>query len=624
MLTFDFETTNYSNGSALDERNKLLMVCWQIDNGPVRHHVGPIFEARDFWAAVDEQRTLCAYNKKFEQLWFKRLGVDIDRWKWHDPMLAEKVLLGNVRLPMGLGLVCERYGYDTKDPVIDKMMKAGICPSEMPQKRLLARCARDVRTTSALMQRMLKLLVERGALAPYRLRCDFGDILAHMEYGDGMVLDAYRVYDEYVHTSQQLLEVQAELDGMTGGINLRSRDQVADFLYNKLKFPEKRDRRGKPIRNKPKKGWPDGVPLTDQKTLTWLETQAETPEQMRFIELRKKYGTLNAALTKNLEFFKGVCDEYDGCFNAQFNQTVAATHRLTSSGRPLYFEQFEKQKSTQFQNMPRKYKRLFCAPIDYVVVETDSAQLEFRVAAFLGQDAQAMADISDPDFDAHCRSASVMNDIPYERFLQRYREGNSVYKKLRTAAKPDTFKPLYGGTRGTPEQEKWYQEFNERYSDIYAQQETWLADVMRDGVLTLPWGMQFSWDIRLNRRGIPLDSSTNRPVRPQVFNYPVQSLATAEIVPIAIVSLYRRCKEAGIEFKFVNTVHDSVIAYVRESQIEEYIKEAAQAFTTDVYAYLQLHYGIEFNVPLGCEVVYGDHWGEGTEYVYDDVNNWRE
>lgn len=627
MLTFDFETTNFSYGSALDARNYILMVCWQLDDGIMKRYSGDILAAEEFWDDVDASDVLCAYNKKFEQLWFLRCGIDIDRWVWHDPMLAEKILIANERKPLDLGSVAGRYGYDIKDPMIDKMLKAGVCPSEMPQKRLLARCARDVRTTAAILQQQKKLLTAQDSIHLYRNRCDFGDVLAHIENA-GMQLDPDRVADEYAQQAIKVASLRVALDELTGGINLRSPDQLAHFVYGKLGFDERKGRDGKFLRNKPSKQFPKGRPKTDKDTLGMLK--ATTDEQRKFVDLRKQYGKANAALTKNLEFFYGVCEEYNCVFKAQFNQTVAATDRLTSSGSPLEFERYEgKKKSVQFQNMPRAYKSLFVAPEGYVAVEVDSAQLEFRVAAFLGQDKQAMQDILDPDFDAHCRSASVMNDIPYETFLRGYRGETTKTaakkcKKLRTEAKPDTFKPLYGGTRGTPEQEKWYTEFNERYSGIYSQQEDWLRQVQQDGELVLPWGKRFRWTFKYNKRGVPLDAATNRPIRPQVFNYPVQSLATAEIVPIAITSLHKRCKRAMLHVKFVNTVHDSVICYVPIAELDEFKALAEQAFTKDVYEALSIFYGIEFNVPLGCEIVAGRHWGEGEEYVYDDVNNWSK
>ena len=62
-------------------------------------------------------------------------------------------------------------------------------------------------------------------------------------------------------------------------------------------------------------------------------------------KLSQEYSKLHAALSKNLEFFYGVVMEKDGKFRAQFNQIVAATHRLTSSGVPLKFTRFAKPKN---------------------------------------------------------------------------------------------------------------------------------------------------------------------------------------------------------------------------------------------------------------------------------------
>lgn len=619
MLILDFETTNYSYGSALDERNRILMVCWAEDDGPVHRFAGDIIRAREFWKALERNKHVCAFYCKFEMHWLKRLGFDVDSKIWHDPMLAEKVLLGNEQLPMNLGAVSERYGFDTKDPMIDSMMKAGVCPSDMPQKRLMARCVRDVRTTRQIMRKQIKRLKERDQIHLYRNRCDFSVVLTHIE-ANGMHLDAKCVYHEFSRYSLVCASLQIEIDKITGGINVKSPKQKAEFLYDTLTFPERKGAGGKPLRT------PAGNRRTDNDTMTWLASQAKTKKQKLFVEKAKALSKASAALSKNLEFFKGVCDERDGTFHAQFNQTVAATHRLTSSGLPIQFAAYDKPKSVQFQNMPREFKSCFDAPEGYVIAEVDAMQLEFRVAAFLGQDKQAMLDIDDPDFDAHCRTAAIMNGINYEEFLENYRNGAKQFKEMRQQAKPDTFKPLYGGTKGTPEQERYYELFRARYSGITAEQENWLAEVMATGGLKTAWGMHFRWDVYTNSRGVAMNKKTNKPVGPQVANYPVQNLATAEIVPIAIVALYKQCKELEVDVKFVNTVHDSIIVYVRDddAQIAVFRQAAEWAFTTAVYEHLELFYGIDFNVPLGMEMVVGKHWNEGTETKYDDVENWRD
>ncbi len=621
MLTVDFETTNHSFGSALDKRNRIIMVAWKEDAGSVHVYVGDIMEAVDFWKAVDRHKIICAYNCKFEMHWFKRCGFDIDTKHWHDPMLSEKVIIGNERKLMNLGAVCERYGFDTKDKMIDSLMKAGVCPSEMPVGRLRARCLRDVRTTYSLHCALFSKLKLHKQIHLYRNRCDFAVVLTHIE-AEGMLLDADRVSEEYRDYSIKCAYLQKKLDMLTGGINMNSPDQKAHFLYGKLKFPEKCGRNRKPLRNKPSKQFPKGRPKTDKDTLMWLATQATTGKQNTFIKLSMEASKVSAALSKNLVFFQGVCKEYEGTFHAQFNQVVAATHRLTSSGMPLTFEMLDgDKKSVQFQNMPRAFKRCFKAPEGYKIVEVDAMQLEFRVAAFCGNDPQARKDIADPDFDAHIFSASKINNCAYDELLVSYRAGGASAKKLRQAAKPHTFKPLYGGKRGTFGEEAYYAEFATRYSALAATQEDWLAEVMREGELVTPWGMRFRWDTYTKPNGMVMDKRTHKPVAPQVCNYPVQNLATAEIVPIAIMALYRRCKRANIDVKFVNTIHDSVICYIKDDHIHmsKFRHAAEQAFTTDVYEHLSLFYRIEFDVPLGMEMVAGDHWDEGTETRYDDV-----
>ena len=149
---------------------------------------------------------------------------------------------------------------------------------------------------------------------------------------------------------------------------------------------------------------------------------------------------------------------------------------------------------------------------------------------------------------------------------------------------------------------------------------------MRTGQVITPWNMRFSFKTYVNPRGVPMNRLTHKPVRPQVANYPVQNLATAEIVPIAIVALYKRCKAENLGVRFVNTVHDSVICYVPDDPLiyAAFVAAASWAFTTAVYEHLSLFYDIEFNVPLGMELVIGDHWSEGTESKYDDVKNWRK
>ena len=617
-MAFDLETTNLDKGSPLNPDNRIVLTAWKMRGEPVQHYAGNILECKQFWQDLEAADYLVAHNIKFEAGWLLRLGYDPTDKLWADTLLAEYVRLGNRKAPLDLGSVSERYGYKGKEELIDTMMKAGICPSDMPEKRLANRCRRDVITTAQVWEKQRRGLDKSNRLGILYTRSMLAPILAVIE-GNGVCLDRERVRETYEEYATKLAEVRAKVDKFTGGINPNSPPQMARFLYEELKFPERTRANGKPIRNKPTKQFPDGAPMTDADTLEWLDTQAKTKRQKEWIKLRQEYGKLNAAVTKNLEFFKGVVEERENCiFYGKFNQSVAGTHRLSSSGRPQKFELFPKPKSVQFQNMPRVFKRLFRSrDPDYFFTEADAAQLEFRVAVDLTGDPQGHKDIRDPKFDAHVQSAAVIFDKDYAELFEAAKvKGEKWAKLLRQDAKPDTFKPLYGGTKGTPEQERYYHYFqHERYPAMYAVQEGWLNQVLSDGKLVTPWGMRFYWKFKVDKRGTAMYGG--KPIGPKVFNYPVQSFATAEIVPIAIIHLFYRCKKDGLRVIFNNTVHDSVLAEVHKEDFDRYKEHVIEAFTTDVYKYLERVYRYKFSIPLGCEIVYGEFWSEGEEFGID-------
>jgi len=102
-----------------------------------------------------------------------------------------------------------------------------------------------------------------------------------------------------------------------------------------------------------------------------------------------------------------------------------------------------------------------------------------------------------------------------------------------------------------------------------------------------------------------------------IHNYPVQSFATADIIPIAITYQWHRMKALSMESFLTNTIHDSGITEVHPKEIELYKKIAVQASTTDVVTYLDRVYNIQFNVPLGTGIKVDTYWGEGAEEKHE-------
>jgi DNA polymerase I-like protein with 3'-5' exonuclease and polymerase domains len=362
-------------------------------------------------------------------------------------------------------------------------------------------------------------------------------------------------------------------------------------LYDILKFPAPK-RYGKPVLT------PRGWRPADRHTIAKLP--AKTKKQRRFLELQKEYGKMNARMNKVLRFFKACVQERGGHFYGQFHQTRTQTHRTSSTARPTYFKTLDATLGVQLQNLPREYKKLFCSPHpDYLVVECDGAQLEFRVAGELGQDSQVKLDVENGE-DIHLFSASALFNKPQDK----------VTPKERTAAKAETFKPLYGGQSGSDAQVAYYKAFRRKYNGVYSTQMGWVAEVLRTKRLEMPWGMTFYFpNARMSSDGYCRDT-------PSIFNYPVQCLATAEIIPISLTFLYWRGRLNGMPVKIVNTVHDSVIALVRKDVISEYEELCKTAFFDDTYRYLDLVYGIRMKVPLGLGFKAGTHWGQGEEHKY--------
>jgi DNA polymerase I-like protein with 3'-5' exonuclease and polymerase domains len=285
---------------------------------------------------------------------------------------------------------------------------------------------------------------------------------------------------------------------------------------------------------------------------------------------------------------------------------------LDDKGKPT-------KKTVQFQNFPRSMKRLLKSRTEgWLMMEADGSQLEFRAAADLARDKQAIADINNKDWDAHITSAAAMAQVPYAELYEEYTAGNKAAAEKRQAAKVETFKPLYGGRSGTPTQERWYAAFRKRYPDICRMQDKWINQAVDDKRLITPWGLRYYFP---TARREPRTGYAN--VTTAVSNYPIQAFATAEIIPIAIVSLWHRLRDVN-GVRIVNTVHDSVVLEVHPEMVQNVIPIVKAAFTLDVYKYLSAVYGINMVVPLGVGFKAGKYLGTGKEEAFNIYPDGRE
>ena len=580
-IVLDVETTikDGPGVGAVNPFNQLLYTYMHTPNGRCEV-IGGELELSRYLDKFYEVDFVVAHNAKFEIQWLERAGLDTSKVLFFDTQIAEYVLLGNRKRPLDLNRVGQRYGCRAKEVYIDTLLANKECPSGYPGFLLHNRCKQDVHTTHEVFKQQRKLLKEDGLLPVVYTRCIFTPVVAEMEMR-GMHLDKETVEQIHAEKVNEYETILAELDEITEGINMASPQQVADFIFNKLKFPLPKDRSGNIKVGRASSLFPDGTPSTDEDTIASLSPKNK--RQARFLELKSRESKLRKAITSYTRKFKKACDEQDCMIWGNLNQTITVTHRLSSSNPNL-------------QNIDRKLKKLFTARNKgWKIRQNDYDQLEFRVAGFLAGDETLRADVLNPKFDAHAQSATIIfgND-----FLDAKGERR---KEIRTEAKAHTFKPLYGGQSGTPNERAYYKAFLDRYTGVAE----WHKDLEEEALNTKRMrtitGLLFYFPyVKYTESGY-LEGNT------AIKNYPVQMFATADIAPIGATMLWHRMRDTKVKSFLINTVHDSVI--IEEHPDEDLGNLSEIAMSNDVLRYLKQVYNIDYDFPLTIESLAKDYWG---------------
>jgi len=310
---------------------------------------------------------------------------------------------------------------------------------------------------------------------------------------------------------------------------------------------------------------------TDRITLNKIAAEAEG-EFKNFIDAIVRHNAVDTYLNTFVEGLKNFTNE-KGFLHPKFMQAITATGRLSS-------------RDPNFQNQPRgktfPIRKVVTSRFkDGMILEVDFAQLEFRTAVFLSQDKQGMEDIKNK-IDVHQYTADIIG-------------------VSRQDAKAHTFKPLYGGVTGTEDEKRYYTKFLEKYKDIKVWHEQLQSEAIRFKRIKLPTGREYAFPYA---ERTPWGGST---YGTQIKNYPVQGFATADIVPLACINIYKLMKEKNVKSLLVNTVHDSIVADVHPD--EKYIMgKIFEQGTADVIPALKEYYKIDFNVPLDTDIKIGYNW----------------
>ena len=320
---------------------------------------------------------------------------------------------------------------------------------------------------------------------------------------------------------------------------------------------------------------------TDKHTLVELERGQNNQEVKKFLNSLIRLSAIDTYRSSFIEgIFKNMVNSTDNILHANFNQCTTATGRLSSSNPNL-------------QNMPKgklfPVRKAFVSRFeDGQLLEVDYSQLEFRVAGILAKDEKIKQEVEE-GFDVHSYTAKVLteNGEPTDR----------------GAAKASTFRPLYGGTQGTFAQRVYFQEFFGKYSGVFNWHERLQDEAIQNETITTATGRQFKFpNVYRTKQG-------KASVKTQIVNYPVQSVATADIVPLGVIMLHKQLRERNLNSLVINTVHDSVVVDCHPDEIEE-VKQVASICLVKAQDEAEKRFGLDKFIPLEVEMSIGNNWME--------------
>lgn len=103
----------------------------------------------------------------------------------------------------------------------------------------------------------------------------------------------------------------------------------------------------------------------------------------------------------------------------------------------------------------------------------------------------------------------------------------------------------------------------------------------------------------------------------QIKNYAVQGTG-ADLMALARVSAHNRLKKLGYGDKclVVNTVHDSIILDFDIKHCDlTVLSNLFHSVFKDLPSNFEKMFGVEFNVPMACEIQYGNNWSDMEVYA---------
>lgn len=570
-VCFDTETTSLNTLEA-----ELVGIAFSYDAG--KAYYIPIPEdqkeaqkrvdlIKPFFEANEVEKI--AQNLKYDMAVLKRYDVDISG-PLFDTMLAHYLLQPDMRHNMDL--LAETY-LNYRPMSIEKLIgKKGKNQGNMRDveiDKLVEYAGEDADITFQLYQ-VFKPGLEQGGVKNvfYNVETPLVPVLAEMEFeGVKVDVEALRTYSKQLE--KELAELEESIIEDAGErFNIGSPRQLGEILFGKLELMEK-----------PKKT-KSGQYSTSEDILQ------DIADRHPIVEKVLDWRQIGKLKSTYVDALPDLVDANTGRIHSTFNQTVAATGRLSSTNPNL-------------QNIPirtergRKVRGMFVSrDKDHTLLAADYSQIELRIIAALSGDESMISAFKNGE-DIHAATAAKVFDVPLEE----------VTREQRSHAKTVNFGIIYGVSAfGLSQQTNLSRTEAKDVIEAYFRTYPGVRDYI-DKQVELAREQGYVETITGRRRYLKDINSRNAVVRGHAernaVNAPIQGSA-ADVIKLAMIKIHEKMKEKKYKSKMILQVHDELVFDAHVDELED-----LRAMVVEL-----MESAYELSVPLDVDTGTGANWLE--------------
>lgn len=507
-------------------------------------------------------------NIKFDLLMLRQYGIEL-KGPMFDTMIAHYLIQPD--LHHGMDYLAEVYlKYKT-------ITYEELCGGKNPKTtnirtidihKLCDYAAEDADVTLRLKNVFEQELIKNDLMKIFtEIEMPLMPVLADMEY-TGVLIDVESLKQYSLSLQERIIAKEKEIFSLAGyEFNISSPRQVGELIYDKLQIVE--------TARKTK----TGQNSTSEEVLVSLKGKHP------IINLILEHRGLKKLLSTYVDALPEIINKKTGRIHTSYNQTVAATGRLSSSNPNL-------------QNIPirdedgKEIRKAFIPDAGCTFLSADYSQIELRLMAHLSDDENLIESFNAGD-DIHTATASKIFKV----------DMNSVDKDMRRKAKTANFGIIYGiSAFGLSERldipRSEAKQLIDDYFITYPKIKEYTDSVVQSArdkgyVETLFGRRRYLNDI--NSRNSVVRGYAER----NAVNAPIQGTA-ADIIKIAMINIFRRFKEEKIKSKMILQVHDELNFTVYNEELEK-VKSIVKN---------EMESAVKLKVPLIAECGVGINWLE--------------